>query len=445
MSPFKKPSTSEPQPFYLGWPERERLSSEIGFHVSAANASLDADKRDDLNQAVAYRGDSHYICIAPTGSGKTRSVVIPHLLTSQATCVVLDIKGELYQVTAERRRRLGQRIYVLDPFNLTGRPSHGLNPLDQFKLSTCDVESDAQMVAQNLSAGLEFSDEPFWSEMGTMLTSGILAHLVTAAEANERHLNSLFNYLFADEVVYGLAVLLDSEKVTSNMARRQIAATLQLPEKTRESVIATAQSYVTALQSSGVAKALAQSSFELQDFARGDEMTVYICVPPTKLRSHASLLRLWIGTLLATVCSRATNPPRPTWFIIDEAAQLGYWPQLELVLTLLRGYGVQAATFWQDLSQIKHLYARSWPTILNNAAVIQTFGVSKWQAAEGLAELFGNQPEDLLRLGPAETMVLNGDKVHICRKLDYLTDPVFAGKFRPNPRFGAGNNAPAPG
>lgn len=64
------------------------------------------------------------------------------------------------------------------------------------------------------------------------------------------------------------------------------------------------------------------------------------------------------------------------------------------------------------------------------------FGVSKWQAAEELAELLGNQPEDLLRLGSDETLVLNGGELSACRKLDYLKDPVFAGKYRPNPRFG---------
>ena len=86
---------------------------------------------------------------------------------------------------------------------------------------------------------------------------------------------------------------------------------MQLPEKTRESVIATAQSYVAALQSEGIQKALAASSFDLRNFA-GEPMTIYICIPPTKLASHASLLRLWIGTLLTAVCSRETLPDRPT-------------------------------------------------------------------------------------------------------------------------------------
>lgn len=425
----------EARRFYLGWPAPRRTPPRVGFAADRAEPAPETERRDDIGRAASYRGDSHYLCVAPTGSGKTRGVVIPNLLMTTATCVVLDVKGELYHVTAERRRRMG-RVIVLDAFNLTGsRQRDGLNPLDQFALGVCDVESDSQMMAQNLSCGFEFNTDPFWNTMGTSLGSAIISHLVTGAKPEEKNLNALVSHLFSDDVVYNLAVLLDSGTVTSETARRKIAATLQLPEKTRESVIATAQSYVAALQSEGIQKALAASSFDLRDFARGEPMTIYICIPPTKLASHASLLRLWIGTLLTAVCSRETLPDRPTWFFIDEAAQLGGWQQLEQVLTLLRGYGVQAATFWQDLSQLKNLYPRSWSTIISNSECVQVFGVTKHSSAEALAEVFGNQPDDLLRLEPHETLVLNGDELRVCQKLDYLHDPCFAGKYRPNPRF----------
>ena len=109
-----------------------------------------------------------------------------------ATAVVVDIKGELYHVTAERRRRMGQRVYVFDPFNLTGgRQRDGLNPLDQFALGVCDVESDSQMISpRNLSCGFEFNTDPFWNTMGTSLGSGIISHLVTGAKPEEKNLDA---------------------------------------------------------------------------------------------------------------------------------------------------------------------------------------------------------------------------------------------------------------
>lgn len=158
--------------FYLGWPV-SRETPRIGFHTSVVPAD---PKGNDLRDAVSYRGDAHYLCIAPTGGGKTRSVVITNLLAIRNSCVVLDIKGELCAVTAQRRSRFG-RVHVFDPFGITDHPCAELNPLDLFKLSKCDLESDVHMLANNLSDGFAFAEEPFWSAMGNLLTGGIISYL----------------------------------------------------------------------------------------------------------------------------------------------------------------------------------------------------------------------------------------------------------------------------
>jgi type IV secretion system protein VirD4 len=60
--------------------------------------------------------ESHTLCIAPTGTGKSRSVVVPNLLIWEGSAVVIDIKGELAHLTARRRREMGQRVVVIDPW-----------------------------------------------------------------------------------------------------------------------------------------------------------------------------------------------------------------------------------------------------------------------------------------------------------------------------------------
>src|SRR5687767_7137009 len=88
---------------------------------------------------------------------------------------------------------------------------------------------------------------------------------------------------------------------------------------------------------------------------------------PVKRPAPGALLRMWVATLLGAVCRRTTIPPQRTLFLLDEAAQLGSLPILRQAVTLLRGYGLQVFTFWQDLSQLELLYPRDWPTILNNS------------------------------------------------------------------------------
>jgi type IV secretion system protein VirD4 len=61
-------------------------------------------------------------------SGKGVGVVIPNLLNWPDSVVVLDIKGENYDITAGFRAKHGQAVYAFSPFDEEGR-SHRWNPL----------------------------------------------------------------------------------------------------------------------------------------------------------------------------------------------------------------------------------------------------------------------------------------------------------------------------
>jgi len=113
-----------------------------------------------------------------------------------------------------------------------------------------------------------------------------------------------------------------------------------------------------------------------------------------------ALLRLWVGTLLTAVTSRKVIPQTRTLFVLDEAAQLGSLGALKQAITLLRGYGLQVWTFWQDLSQLKTLYANDWQTMLNNSGVLQVFGLNNHLMAKEWAEVMGVDAGELIGLEP---------------------------------------------
>jgi len=62
----------------------------------------------------------HVMAVAPTGVGKGVSLVIPFLLDCQDSVVVIDPKGENAKLTAEHRRRMGQRVVVRAQKSATG-------------------------------------------------------------------------------------------------------------------------------------------------------------------------------------------------------------------------------------------------------------------------------------------------------------------------------------
>ncbi len=422
-------SSADTTSLFLGWEDDARAGS-FGFGTAGA-------KKRPRARPILYHGDSHLMTIAPTGAGKGIGVIIPNLLRYTGTVIVIDPKGENYQVTARRRREMGQKIVVLDPFHVVTKTSDGLNPLDLFKLPRSIMECDAEMLSSLLSIGHEFSREPYWDDTARAILSALIAHIASTTAKGGCNLNHVRSYLYHQNLDYMLAELLDDDKVENTLAKDEFNAYLAIPEdKTRPCVRSTATSYLKALGSPDVARTLESSSFDLADLMEGKPLTIYIVIPPEKMDSHRSLLRLWIGTLLTAVTSRRRLPRRRTLFLIDEAAQLGTLAALRQAITLHRGYGMQVHTFWQDLSQVRMLYEKDWQTMVNNSAVLQVFGVANFQMAREWADVVGKDPHELLGMAPGDAMVhLPGEGSRRCRRANYLDDAAFRGMYDPNERF----------
>src|SRR3546814_12619232 len=90
-------------------------------------------------------------------------------------------------------------------------------------------------------------------------------------------------------------------------------------------------------------------------------------MPPHMRGSHGRLLRLWVGALVTAIMRRRARPEASTLFVLDEAAQLGTFDELRQAVTLLRVYGLQHWSFWQDASQLQCLYHDDWMTMVYNS------------------------------------------------------------------------------
>lgn len=123
--------------------------------------------------------------------------------------------------------------------------------------------------------------------------------------------------------------------------------------------------------------------------------------------------------------------------LIDEAAQLGNLPQMLTAMTLLRGYGLQLWTFWQDLEQLASRYPNDWRTILGNAGVVQCLGPMWESTATELGRVLGEGlVEDLASAPRRSSITFLEGRAHQLRTPDYRSDLAFRGLFEPNPFFG---------
>jgi type IV secretion system protein VirD4 len=404
-------------------------------------------------QLLNYDGDGHLMAISPTEGGKGRSCVVPALLTYPGPIFCIDVKGENYHITARRRRQMGHHVVALDPFRLVVKESDGLNPFDLYGLPGGESDCDSELLTDLVAADQPLSSKDlFWELCAKGLLTGIIGLVAEEENPAERNIGRVLDLLHADDVDYSLAVYLDTHKFANDVPRKELVAYLQHEaEKCRPSVRSTAQAYVKALGSRAVRAALARTTFDLAGWVRGDPIDIFLIFPADRLRSHRAVVRLWVGTLITALLRRTGAHRQRTLLLLDEIAQLGPMPPFLTALTLLRGYGVQVYSCWQDLSQLKANYPADWETMLNNTAVVQAFGLANGMVARSVAELFGTNVQTVLGLGRGDQLLMRpGEPTVVSRRVDYLTDRLFAGLFDPNPRHAEAaprpvvSQAPAP-
>jgi type IV secretory pathway TraG/TraD family ATPase VirD4 len=416
-----------------------------------------------------FRQDGHILTCAPTGAGKGIGAVIPNLLDYPGSAFVLDLKGENYAVTARARRAMGRAVVLIDPFAITGTAGHALNWLDTLDPDDPDVVSRAAALADMLVVTGGTDSDAHWNDTARELLRGLLIH-VAGLPAERRSMAELRRIVTASEDDWAdtLAAMLADPERGQRIPARAAAAHLNRPERERGSVLSTVVRHTAWLDDPRLCAALARSDFSFADLKR-KSMTVYLAIPPDRLRACLGFVRGFIGLALDGIIATPVRPPQRVAFFLDEFGQLGRMDRLADSVTLLRGYGAQLWLFVQDLSQLKAVYPR-WQSFLANTTQ-QFFGTADYDTARYLSGALGQQtvryethgssvsrggfarpahvgssasehvqgralltPDEIMRLGPTRPIVLlSGEPPYLLERLSYLTDPAYAGRFDPNP------------
>jgi type IV secretory pathway TraG/TraD family ATPase VirD4 len=427
-----------------------------------------------------FRFAGHVVTVAPTGSGKGIGQVIPNLLDYAGSMLVIDPKGENVAVTARARRQLGQAVHVIDPFGVTGQRSAAFNVLDRLDLASPDCVSTSAELAEALVIPADAKggggEAAHWDDTARTLLQGLLLHVAALDDPARRHLGELRRLLGGgeDEMLELWATMAADTGAGYGIPARAANTIMGVGDRERGSHMSGLRRHTAFLDDPRIVASLASSAFAL-DAIKTERMTVYLVLPANRLGPNARFLRLFIGATIAAVTASAAKPAQPVVLVLDEFAQLGYLRQLEDAVGLMRGYGLSLWVFLQDLSQLKGVYPR-WQTFLANSAKV-FFGTDDFDTAKYVSDSLGqstiefettnmgsntgsnahlggaginrgrstgtNQqlagralltPDEVMRLGPERPLILvKGEYPYQLARLNYLTDPEYAGRFDANP------------
>ncbi|MFM9977231.1 MAG: type IV secretory system conjugative DNA transfer family protein [Sphingomonadaceae bacterium] len=345
----------------------------------------------DVNEPLHYDGDRHLMTVAPTRSGKGTTAIVPNLLTYGGGVLVIDPKGENAMITREARAKMGQDVFVVDPWMIASgsaeRPAR-FNPLDWLVQGDIDITENAMLLADALVVP-DNSGDRFWTEEAKALLQGVILYVATEeAEAQSRHLGRVRDLLLLD----GQDMPELFRRMTSS-AHHIVASTgarcLQKDEKLLSNVIASAQAQTHFLDSARIRESLSASDFKFEDL-KTKPMSIYLVLPSDRLNAFNRWLRLLIQRAI-TVNARniEIKPDKPVLFLLDEMPALGRLTMVEEAFGLMAGFGIQLWGIVQDLSQLKAIYGDGYEGMIANSGMIQYFGSRDRITAEYFSALCG--------------------------------------------------------
>ena len=300
-----------------------------------------------------YDGEGSLITVAPPGSGKTQCQVFPNLLMWKGAAVVLDVKGEIYEQTSKWRRENVGPVYKFSP--LDPATSHGYNPLAEVRADPDYLWEDARFLADMMIVPSGAKD-PFWESRARDVLTAAIARVCIADDIAKRSMEDVLNILHGvgwDKFVTYLEARIDFPSMTR--AGHSLAS---MEPKTRDGVLQSALSSMSAWDGERIARATRKSDWSPLDLRGGKNPTIYICLKPNEVDSYISVLRVFIAQHIRSLTS--TKVPahgvQPILFVLDELPRLRHMPPVEEALEIGRQYGIKLWLFAQSLGQLEVAY-----------------------------------------------------------------------------------------
>lgn len=367
------------------------------------------DRNTGITFNVGPEGKSkgHALTFGRTRGGKGVSSIIPALLTYKGSMVVIDPKGENAWTTAERRRQLGHRVVILDPWNevnfrygskagVTEQITQ-FNPLSALDPDDEDFADDVTAIAEAFI--LQTGADPHWTDSARELVAGLIA-----AEVQENpgraSMKSVRKLLRAPMAVLRDAVSDIIENHPDSLAAGKLAAFVEKEEgvsatndKEISSIRSTARTQTSFLDSAALVASMETDNppFHLSELATG-KVTLYLVLPVKRLRSHGRWLRTILTLVISAIADQPEPPELPVTLLLDELGTISPGSGLSMIeqsYGLMAGLGIRIWAFLQDLPQLKRDYPHSWETFISNSSVIQLLNVADSTTATYFSNYMG--------------------------------------------------------
>ena len=386
---------------------------EHGSAAWATPASVNAQfaQKDSipLTQHVRLGLDTHkhrrslnVLVIGGSGAAKTRSFVLPNILTANTNYVITDPKSEVLLATGGYLKEQGYDVRVLNLVNL--EQSDGYNPF-RYLRDEKDVLKLVNNLIQSTTPKGSHESDPFWTKAETALLQAIILMLFQEAPEYEQNFSMVMRVLEYAEVreedeghVSPLDLLFESieRRKPDSVAVRQYKVFKLAAGKTAKSILV---STAVRLAPFNLPQIQALTNHDDMDlYTLGEKKVALYAVIPDNDNTLNFLVSLLYAQAFQALYYSADQIhhgplPRHVRFVLDEFAAMPL-PGFTRELATMRSRSISASVIIQNMAQIKELYKDSWETIPGNCDTILYLGGNESSTHKYVSEMLGKATID---------------------------------------------------
>ena len=257
-----------------------------------------------------------------------------------------------------------------------------------------DVDIIANIIIRGQTDSTAKGD-PYWDDMAEMLLKALIYYLRSARPPEEQNLASCAELVRAANNNGGENLLtnLISELPYDHPARMYYKSIEIASDKTYQSILSSLQSKLGKFDSREIAELTSTNTINFEEI--GKKKTAVFVISSDTHAAYDFLLTIFFSQMIQQLYDYADlsggKLPSPTYFILDEFANIGKIPDFDKKISTSRSRGISFCVILQNLDQLEAVYEKSYETILGNCDTHLFLGSNSQKTVEYFSKALGEK------------------------------------------------------
>ncbi len=384
--------------------------------------------------------NNNVLVLGPSGTGKTRGLLIPNILQCNESFIVIDTKGVLREQTEDTLLENGYEIRELNFTDLSN--SSGYNPLSFIRYDEDrKAYSEEDILALcDIICPIENDREVFWDNAAKNYLAVLVSYCLEELPVEEHTLNTVVKLQSSMRIdpktrkseFDKLMDALEEEKPDSFAVIQYKSLRLGFEaEKMNASILGIIAEKLRCVSFHNACKMYTKE--EQIDFAKlgREKCAVFVTVSDLD-RSLTPLVNLFITQAFYTLLYSADKDypdhmlPVPVRFFLDDFCNLQI-PDMDQVLSVIRSREIYCNLYFQTLTQLATQYGTNRAlSIIGNCDTQIVLGFQDVETAKAFSER-ANLPVSSLMMTPVnkEWLFVRGQEARLIDKYDLTEHPGY--------------------